>query len=174
MGILRGTIRCFPISVRYIIYNSLIKSHLTYLIEIWGSAAKSNIKSLQTIQNKAIKLLFHYHFLTPTETVFQKTKLMTLSQLYKFHTCILIRKILTKETHSTINFIKKTQLRQLRNPNTLCLYKPRTNYGISNIRHDGVKLYNSLPKDIKEIKLFPLFKTKLKFHIMNNTKFISQ
>lgn len=167
MGILRGVVRCFPESVRYIIYNSLIKPHITYLIEVWGSATKTNTKPLQIAQNKIIKLLFHFNFRMSTETVFQKAKLMTLAQTYHYQTCILIRKILTKDTHSQIVFTKKiqTQTRQLRSAHNLCLYKPRTNYGIKNIKYEGAKIYNNLPKYIKEIQSFPLFKKTLKFHI---------
>ena len=102
MGKLRHTVRCFSKSVCYTIYNSLVKSHLTYVIELWGSAAKTNLNQLQISQNKIIKLLFHLHYLTPTSVVYNKTGLMTIAQMYKYNTCILIRKILTKVIHTQI------------------------------------------------------------------------
>lgn len=169
MGTLRGIVRCFPASVRYIIYNSLIKSHLTYLIEVWGAACKTNLKQLQIAQNKIIKLLFHLPYSTPTSIVYKKTKLMSLSQMYKYNTCILIKKILAKDSHSQIIFTKKAQFqtRKMRSANNISLYRPRTNYGTKNILFEGVKMYNSIPNDIKGSQSLSLFKNKLKCHIMD-------
>ncbi|CAH0731038.1 unnamed protein product, partial [Brenthis ino] len=42
---------------------------LEYLIEIWGTSARTNLKALQIKRNNIIKLLFHYNYLTPTEKV---------------------------------------------------------------------------------------------------------
>ncbi|CAF4833004.1 unnamed protein product [Pieris macdunnoughi] len=47
MGSLRHIARCIPRQVRYTIYNSLVKPHLLYLIEVWGSAAKTKLINIQ-------------------------------------------------------------------------------------------------------------------------------
>ena len=159
-GALRNVARCLPREVRYIIYNSMVKSHLDYLVEVWGTAAKSNLQPLLIAQNKVIKALFRYSYLTPTIKIYKETNLMTLHQIYKYNTCIIIRKILTKDIHSKLVFtknlhIQKTLTRQAHN---ISLRTPRTKYGRKNIMYEGANLYNSLPKDIKDITSLNSFK----------------
>lgn len=167
---LRGTIRCLPKSVRYLIYNSMVKPHLEYLIEIWGTSAKTNLKQLQIKQNKIIKLLFHYNYLSPTEKVFKETGLMTVSQIYKYNTCILVQKILNKNINTKLSFTKvgQAQKRITKRMNNITLIRPRTNYGKKSILYEGARLYNELPNNIKDIQSFTLYKKVLKHHILKD------
>lgn len=164
-GVLRSVVRCLPRKVCYIIYNSLVKPHIDYLIQIWGSAAKTNLISLQRAQNKLIKILFRYNFLTATEKIYKETKLMNITNTYKYNTCILIRKILSKDIHTNISFTTKNKyphLRRLRSANNIILRPPRTNYGKRNITFESAQLYNKLPSNIKECKSMQTFKKLLK------------
>lgn len=167
-GPLHNISRCLPQKVRYIIYNSLVKPHIDYLIEVWGTAAKSNLDPLQRAQNRVIKALFNYKFLTPTDKIYHDTKIMNISQTYIYYTCILVRKILNKDIHTSLSFTKKqqTQRIKLRNSNYLVTRPPRTNYGKKNIEFEGVNLYNKLPTTIKNAKTMYRFKKLLKSHIL--------
>ena len=60
--------------------------YIDYLIEIWGTAAKTYIDPIQRVQNKLIKALFNYKFRTPTETVYEESKIMNLGQTYVYYT----------------------------------------------------------------------------------------
>lgn len=170
MGVLRGSVRCFPKSVRYTIYNTMVKPHLDYLIEVWGSAAKVHLGTLQRSQNKIIKLLFHYDYLTPTTRIYKETHLMTILQNYKYNTCMLVHKIINKKIRSQIKFTKKisTQNRVSRRAHNIILQAPRTNYGKKNIMYEGAQLYNKLPLTIKQIDSFKLFKYKLKQYFLRD------
>ena len=165
LGSMRGYINNFPRNIRLTIYNSLVKSHLNYLIEIWGCASKSTLKDLQIAQNKIIKTLFNYNYLTPTSQLYRETKLMSVGQLYAFNTCLLIRKIIDGAVHSQLNFTRKITKRSERHPNQLCTQQPRTQYGRRNIRYEGVQLYNALPIDIRNASSLAIFKARLKLHL---------
>lgn len=169
-GLLRSISRCLPQKVRYLIYNALVKPHIDYLVEIWGSAAKTNLNQIQRAQNKLIKALFNYNYLTPTEELYKKTKLLNITQIYIYNTCLLIRKILTKNINTQLVFTKKVQVQKmvLRNANNLVCRAPRTNYGKKNILFEGVQLYNKLPSDIKNTQSLQTFKKLLKYYILNN------
>lgn len=172
-GVIRGNARCFPPKVRYYIYNSLVKPHIDYLIEVWGLAAKTNVNIIQRAQNKLIKVLFHYDYLTPTDTLYKKTKLLNVNQTYIYSTCILIRKILTKHIHTQIIFTKKAQVQKklLRNANNLVLRTPRTkSYGKKNLMYEGAQLYNKLPKEIKNSQSIKTFKKLLKDYLITSNK----
>jgi hypothetical protein len=164
-GALRNCAGCIPYKARVLIYNSLVKSHLEYLIEVWGCAAKTNLQILQSSQNKLIKCLFKYHRQTRSKLLYSKTKLFNLKQLYTFTTCMLIRKILTHKIHTQITFTKRTFRHKLRNTNKIKLFRHRTGYGKKNILSEGAEMYNKLPKEIKECETEKLFKTKLSAYV---------
>lgn len=169
MGMLRGIVRLLPLNVRHTIYSSLVRPHFDYLIELWGAAAKTNLSVLQISQNKLLKVLFNYDYLTPTTRLYKELKTMKISQIFKYFTCILIRKILNKDIHTKTTFTKKPQIHKmrLRKCKDIDLYSPRTNYGKRTIMYEGSKMYNNLPKDIKESKSLATFKRLLKNHILN-------
>ncbi|KAJ8730285.1 hypothetical protein PYW07_017323 [Mythimna separata] len=171
VGSLRNVSQCIPKKLRFSIYNSLVKSHLLYLIEIWGSAGKTKLQELQRLQNRVIKTLFRYPYLTPTHKIFKETKLMNISQLYVYNTCILIRKIIDGAIHTNLTFTKKCHItkRSLRRPSLLVLPKTRTNYARKNITYEGVQLYNKLPSHIKNVSSFNGFKSQLSKYILETT-----
>lgn len=170
MGLLRSFAKCLPRKVKYLIYNSLVKPHLDYLIEIWGCAAKTNLNIIQIAQNKLIKILFHYDFLESTEKIYNETKFLTIKQIYISSTCTLIRKIINKEIHSEIVFSKNIEIYQLntRSAHNIHLPRHRTNYGKKTILYEGAQLYNKLPKTIKDATSLQSFKQLLKLHILND------
>jgi hypothetical protein len=167
-GSLRSINECVPRKLKYNIYNSLVKSHLLYLIEIWGTAAKTGLQELQRAQNKVIKALFCYPYSTSTTKIFKETKLMNIQQLYRYNTCILIRKILNKNIHTSLSFTQKSQLtkRKLRRPSLLVLPKIRTKLAKKSITFEGALLYNKLPSNIKNAESFQCFKSQLHDYII--------
>lgn len=172
MGAMRGIVGCLPKQVRYTIYNSLVKPHLEYLIEIWGSACKTYLKQIQIAQNKIIKVLFHYDYLESTSKIYKETKLMHINQIFTFKTCVLIYKILNKSIHSNLTLKKRQHKYNTRSANLLTLIKTRTNYGTKSLVFQGAQMYNKLPKIIKESKSLPIFKKLLKQHIITQIKTI--
>ncbi|MGL4388073.1 MAG: RNA-directed DNA polymerase, partial [Brevinema sp.] len=49
---------------RIILYRALITPILLYAVPTWGNASPSNIKKLQTVQNKALKIIYNTPLLT--------------------------------------------------------------------------------------------------------------
>lgn len=169
-GSLRNLVRCIPHKLRYTLYNALVKPHLTYLIEIWGNASNTKISEIQILQNKIIKLLFNYHYLTSTKKIYNETNIMNIKSLYRYNTCILIRKIINKNIHTNITLTKQKSVtaRSTRRASFLVLPKPRTNYGKTMITFEGAQLYNRLPAHVKNENSFNIFKKKLAEYIVAN------
>lgn len=170
VGSLHKIVRCIPSKARLLIYNSLVKPHLLYLLEIWGNASKTSLKPVQILQNRIIKILHHYNYLTTTTTIYKETKLLNIKQLYTYCTCILIYKILHNHIHSQIKFEMKIKTNKYatRRASHLALPNTRTNYGKNNLTFRGAQLYNKLPKAVKEATSLNIFKKKLFIHIYNN------
>ena len=69
IGILRR-LRCqLPFNVLKMLYYSLIHSHLTYMILIWGENNQEILKK----QKQAIRIIHSKHFLSHTEHLFKSS-----------------------------------------------------------------------------------------------------
>ena len=71
-----------------IIYDSWIKSHLQYGLEIYGCAKAKEINRLQKIQNKIIKILFGSRSYQKTTHIFEKHQILTIKQLFEYNIII--------------------------------------------------------------------------------------
>lgn len=175
IGALRNIAKCVPFKLRYTIYNTLVKPHLEYLIQIWGQAAATNLQDLQITQNKVIKILFNYDYLAPTKEIYMyylvqfscKFIYKNLQKLYTYHTCILIYKILSNKIHSQTTFKHKIKHYPTRNRDIIELPSVRTLYGRKTIQFEGAQLYNKLPKCIQNSTSINVFKNKQKLHLLN-------
>lgn len=174
LGSLRNIVRCIPHRLRHTIYNALVKPHLLYLVEIWGSAAKTKLANLQVTQNKLIKMIFNYPFLTATSKIYEETKIMNIRQLYIYQTCIFIHKVLNKTIKTNISFIRKKQVtqRSTRRASFLILPKIRTKLGKTNVTYEGAQLYNKIPSCIRNLRSFNAFKTQLAQYLIKNSTFL--
>lgn len=68
------------ISTKLTLYKSLIKPIWTYGVQIWGSAKKSNIKKIQVVQNKTLRLITNAPFYVSNHTLHTDLKLLTVQE----------------------------------------------------------------------------------------------
>jgi len=66
------------------LYYSMIHCHLNYSLNIWSTAAKSNIKKLITIQKRAIRAISNSKYNDHTEPLFKRLNILPIDQLVKF------------------------------------------------------------------------------------------
>ena len=66
-GVLNRSKKVLPLSSLLTVYNSLIFSHLSYGLEIWGASSSKSFKRIIGTQKKAIRAITKSHFLAHTE-----------------------------------------------------------------------------------------------------------
>ena len=66
-GVLNRIKKLVPTTSLLTIYNSLIFSHLSYGLEVWGGTSAKNLKRITGIQKKAIRIINKSHWLAHTE-----------------------------------------------------------------------------------------------------------
>ena len=81
-----------PCSTLLSIYYSLFYSHINYCIILWGSASKTNLNKLVVLQKRAVRIITNSSYLCHTDPIFQKHKLIKLSDLYKYACLIFVFK----------------------------------------------------------------------------------
>jgi hypothetical protein len=155
------------------LYYAIIYPFLLYALIIWGNTYPTTLKPLVVLQKKAIRIITFSPFDEHSSPIFKGLRLIKLSDLitllmtmfmYKFHNCLL-----------PLNFNDYfAPVHQLHSYNTrfasgLCLSlpKPRTNFGLFNIRYRGVKLWNALSDFDKRLS-FTQLKRKLKANFVDS------
>ena len=83
------------------LYYSLVHSHLSHLIVIWGYSSSYKLQPLKTVQNRIIKTLFNLPHRTHTTNVYTHTKIFPLSLQLKLNSAMLIHKLINKKIHTT-------------------------------------------------------------------------
>ena len=108
MGILwKG--RSLPLNIKLKIYYSLVYSHLSYAILVWGNSISKNItrgttnfehvpkslKNLNTVHNKAVRALVCARKRDPLSKIFRELNLLKLIDIYYY--------VLGSFTYTTFN-----------------------------------------------------------------------
>jgi hypothetical protein len=104
------------------IYFSMIHSHLTYCLPIYGCTTAKNVKKIELAQKKSIRTVFKERYNAHTAELFRNAKIMPFKLLLKNQQSLLIHSIHHQyspkalfNTWSTI--AQRNQAYQLRNAN---------------------------------------------------------
>ena len=120
------------------LYHTLFESHLSYCISVWGGAGKSKIDKVFILQKKCVRILFgdldayldkfntcarsrtfqkqilgpEFFRKEPSKPIFVEQDLLTVHNLYIYHCCLEIFKILKFRTPISLNAMFKLSLRK--------------------------------------------------------------
>ena len=144
------------------LYHTLVHSHMTYCLEIWGNSCFIN--KIFMLQKKAIRIIHRASFRSHTEPLFKNSKILKITDLYEM-------KLLLFAHDYRNNLLPKSFLNffPVRNPyvttrqsNNIYIHKPRTNFSASSISHKTVSAWNNLPNNLKIINSRSIFKQSIR------------
>ena len=82
-GILHRVKKLLPQTSLLTIYYSLIFSHFSYALEIWGASPAKSFKRIEGIQKKAVRAITKSHFLAHTEPRMKMLRLLNVADQHK-------------------------------------------------------------------------------------------
>ena len=136
---------------------------ILYGIIFWGNSSKSNTNKVLLIKKKAVRVLAGLQYNESCKEHFVSLGIMTVVSLYIFETLLFVK--------NNLNLLKQDEISHLyetRGKHTFVRpQKHRTKFFEKSVSYSGIKLYNSLPTSVKELK-YPLFKHKLKQFFISN------
>ena len=158
-----------------LIYNSLILSHVSYGLEIYGTSPKCRLQPLEILCNKILRTLQNINRYHKTKDLYLNFNTLPLSLLFKFS----ILKIIFKCVHlpdctPTIILSKLQFHKDIHSYAT----KSQGDFHFSNDNPTGdpltigTQLWNFLPRELKSPMPFIKFKKLLKTSLMQN--YVSQ
>ena len=152
------------------LYYSLFLPYISYCNEIWGNTYSTNVNCLYILQKKAIRLMFCADRLAHTNEIFKDLSILKVPELIRYKTAILMYNIFhgTLPEHLQNRFTLYANLHNTRRSSTFVMLQARTNIKAMCLSVYGVKLWNSLPGNIKDCTSLNLFKKYLKRHLLSS------
>ena len=166
VGMLNKLKHFLPDYIMKTLYSSLIASHLQYCTLLWANSHVTQIRKLQLLQKKTIRIITSSHYIAHTDPLFAMTKLLKIEDLYKYQLGIFMHKVthsqLPQNMSSMFLCTDKIHSHKLRNQNAYFIQQIRTNTRKSTINFSGPTFWNTLPINLRQIVSIHLFKKKLK------------
>ena len=152
---------------KYMVYNSFFLSHLRYLLPIWGTCSNTDLNTVKVMQNKILKILFHYDRLTSTETLYSELRVPKIDVLLELEQIKIVYKFINKTQKSNIpiRLLNEVHIYDTRSQNNIYTVNTRTNIGLHNPFTQACKVYNRIPDNIKNIGRFPYFVKRTKMYL---------
>ena len=172
IGVLSKIRHVLPVEALQNLYYSLIHPHLLYGIIIWGNTYKTYLKRLTTLQNRAVKISVGAHWRDNTANCFVQLQVLKLTELFTHEVAKFMYKYTSKNLPPSFSFftsVASVHIRSTRLASSqYSLYLPRykTLTLQRNIKFQGVKIWNSVPLEIKKLS-FNRFKIQYK-HLLSN------
>lgn len=142
-----------------IIYFANFESIIKFGIIFWGS--NTNINKIFVIQKRVLRLIYKMQYNESCRTIFKNNKILTVVALYIYEILIFVFK--NKEIFEITNVSHNYATRTL-----------NINYPVHRLRltekspyYMGIRLYNSLPQNLKLIKNIKKFKNSIRNLLIN-------
>ena len=159
------------------VYYSLIYPYLSYAIHSWGTAYKSKLTKLNTIQNKCARSIFFAHNREHAAPYYNLLELLTLENIFKLKIAIFVFQIIhnqTKIPEIFLDIVKLAKVQHKYNTRYAAKYnltRPavKTNYGKSTFKYTASVIWENIPPQLKDLS-YTQFKIQLKRHLILSQK----
>ncbi len=156
----------FDKTTRKIVVQSLVLSVMNYCINIWGSCNKTNLLSVQKLQNFAAKIVIggarKYDHVTPLR---KELKWLTITDKYFLEKCTMVYKVINEfypDWFLKFPKVRETTFSATRQENNLFVRRTRTDTGARATSVCGPKFWNTLPQCILSSGSLHSFKYSLR------------
>ena len=164
----------FNLSTAKTFYYAYFYSIATYNIGVWGGIFQCSQRAngLLTLQRRIVKCLFSKFFNFPaTEDLFGLVNILKLNQVYLLKVAILMYKVIKWNKYPTLRDDLKLQ-HPSHEYGTRCndfyvLPFPRTEAIRISFRYQFIKIWNTIPLDIKNLPSLNKFKTAYKHYLLS-------
>jgi hypothetical protein len=143
-----------------LVYKSLFVPTYEYGIAVYGFSYPSNIKRIETIMNRALRVITFSERRTSAAPLYQRLNLKTFSESLRQNSTKYIFKAMhgLSSTASTEFFkFKNSRTSRHSDQHMLDLPEIKTNFLRNTIFYNGVKLYNDLPLISRQAENFNSF-----------------
>lgn len=102
-----------PINIKLLIYKSILKPIWTYGIQLWGTAANSNIEILQRFQSKILRLITKAPYYVTNDTIHRDLQMPTVREEVRKHAVNYKARLNKHPNHLVANLMQRREGRRL-------------------------------------------------------------
>ena len=153
-----------PLNTLRIISQGIFNSVLVYCLPLYGGCDKSELRSLQVLQNKAAQCVTRSPTRSSRHPMFDKLNWLTVNQLIAYHTALQVYRIrMNNEPEYLAQILNKDN----RNGNIIVTNTELT-LAKRSFTFRGAQLWNSLPNNIRNKSKIGNFKKMLRIWVQEN------
>ena len=154
------------------LYKTIVEPHFRYCNTVWGHCGDTLLNRLKALQNRAARIISSKKYdNTDHKYLLKSLKWLNLRQLIMFDTAVLVYKsrnqqvpIRTSVMFQNFEMSHRFNTR-LAASGGYTLPRCARNFGQRSITYQGMKLWNTLPNEIKEAQSVEVFKQKVKDYL---------
>ena len=167
IGVLSKVKSFLPANTMYTLYCSLVLPYLNYGLLLWGNSSKQNVNKVFKIQKRAIRVITNSDYLSSTKPLFNRLKTLNVFDMY------------TREV-ATFMFKYKNDMLPLSFNHFFTIHRDNHDYNTRNrddfkfpaqkietISSFGPKVWNKLPKNVKQANTLNQFRSLLKSELLS-------
>ena len=165
IGIIARLRHCIPFSTLQNLYRSLIFPYLSYGLVVWGQAAKTHLEKLLILQKRAVRLMNFANYSDHAIPLFFSSDILPLPMLHYKLLSILMLDVHNKLVPSNLLELF-TSTRDVHHYNTRSSSSDNFFINYSRLNHHknsfsflGAKVWNSLPKSLRQLTKHKFKKT---------------
>ena len=156
-----------PIDTLILLYYGLFESFPSYGVSVWGSTYPMYTDSIFILQKTILKIITFNKVTVSSAPLFDSLQILKLRDLFKLQVISFVYECLNtlapiyfREYFTSIQSIHSVGTRQSKKGDLYALRCNTTQYGLRSIHYSGVRIWNSLPVEIRNSQSLPNFKKK--------------
>lgn len=153
------------------LYTTLILPYFQYCIIVWGKTYQKPLNNLLKLQKKLVRIITFSEFNASTSTLFKQLSVMKVNNYYIYSCAIYMFKFRQGNLISQFDnwFVCNNDNHDYntRHGNDYKSYRANTKQSSFNIRTQGPKIWNEIPRAVKDCQSLVTFKRKLKSHLLS-------
>lgn len=159
---------------KLMLYQTLIHSHLEFMAIIYAHRESNELKSLQSIQNRALKCVFNLNNRHRTISLYKNyaKNILPIRGLYKRQLLFYVYKSLKNIGNRSIQFNWNTNAFNTRNASNLRLARCRLETTRQRLDFSGSLAFNNLPLSIRGSETLSIFKRRTKEFLLENVEML--
>lgn len=169
IGFLKRVRKNITVTCAVNIYNTIIKPHFEFCSTILFMGNNEDINRLQILQNKAMRTILKSSFYTPIRFMLSCLKWLNVKQRVILNVLTFVYKMKYKMVPeyltSNLVYTQDAQPYDLRSNSDFRLQLYRDTRTQNMLQYRGLKLFNELPREIKNETVFIRFRKLLISHI---------
>ena len=167
LGLLKRSKSFLTPKARIMFYNAVIQPVMDYGSCVWGDVSASHNNTMVKLQKRAARIITNSAWDTPSGPLFDALGIVPFPERVARAKATLMFKTLNNLVPGYLaqKFTRFNNIHDINTRNAdhnLLLPRAKQNYGKRTFKFSGAKLWNELPKNLKETLNFQSFKNKLK------------